>query len=122
MRCHVQVESACQLILRELSGDGCASCGRKHVSRLEVRGAYAFGKLAKLNCVPHLTHGTSTLTNQRTYELLPVASRRTWGPIDNISFGVLSVERDEVTTMAVAIARMFVVPAQCKPRHGECLN
>ena len=32
------------------------------------------------------------------------------------------VERDEVTTIAVAIARMFVVPAQCQPRHGECLN
>ena len=44
------------------------------------------------------------------------------GPIDNISFGALSVERDEVTTMAVAIARVFVVPAQCQARHGECLN
>ena len=36
--------------------------------------------------------------------------------------GPLSVERDEVTTMAVAIVRVFVVPAQCQPRHGECLN
>ena len=50
-------------------------------------GAYAFDKLAKLHCVPRLTHGTSTLTTQSTYERLPVASRRTRGPIDNISFG-----------------------------------
>ena len=71
-------------------------------------GAYAFDKLAKLHClqpVPRITHGTSTLPTQSTYyERLPVASCRTRGPIDNISFGPLSVERDEVTTMAVAIA------------------
>ena len=49
-------------------------------------GAYAFEKLAKLHCVqpvPRLIHGTSTLTTQSTYDRLPVASRRTWGPIDN---------------------------------------
>ena len=34
----------------------------------------------------------------------------------------MSVEHDEVTTMAVAIARVFVVPAQCQARHGECHN
>ena len=43
-------------------------------------GAYAFDKLAKRYCVPRLTHGT-TLTTQNTYERLPVASRRTRGPI-----------------------------------------
>ena len=50
-------------------------------------GAYAFEKLAQLHCVPRLTHGSSTLTTQSTYERLPVASRRTRGPINNISFG-----------------------------------
>ena len=88
-------------------------------------GAYAFEKLAKLHCVqpvPRLIHGTSTLTTQSTSERLPVASRRTWGPIDNISFGALSAEHDEVTTMAVAISRVFVVPVQCQARHGECLD
>ena len=49
-------------------------------------GAYVFEKLAKLHCVRRLTHGTSTLTMQSTYEWLPVASLRTRGPIDNISF------------------------------------
>ena len=48
-------------------------------------GAYAFEKVAKLHCVPRLTHGTSTLTTQSTYERLPVASRAhrqylIWGP------------------------------------------
>ena len=69
-------------------------------------GAYAFEKLAILHCiqpVPRITHGTSTLTTQGTYERLPVASCRTRGPIDNISFWPLSVERDEVSTMTVAI-------------------
>ena len=92
----------------------------KNTCFLVIGGAYAFEKLAKLHCVPRLTHGTSRLTTQSTYERLPVASRRTRGPIDNISFGPMSVERDEVTTMAVAIARMFVMPAQCQSRHGEC--
>ena len=44
------------------------------------------------------------------------------GPFTISHLGPLSVERDEVTAMAVAIARMFVVPAQCQARHGECLN
>ena len=60
MGCHLQVESACQLILRELSADGRASCGRRYVSLLEVV-AYDFEKLAKLHCVqtvPRLTHST----------------------------------------------------------------
>ena len=51
-------------------------------------GAYAFEKLAKLHCVPEYLaspYGTSTLTTQSTYERLPVASRRTRGPIDTIS-------------------------------------
>ena len=57
-----------------------------------------------------------SLTSQSTH----VASRRTRGPISHL--GPLSVERDEVTTMTVAVARVFVVPAQCQARHGECHN
>ena len=67
-------------------------------------GAYAFEKLAKVHCVPRLTNGTSTLTTQSTYERLPVASRRTRGPSTISQMGPLSVERDEVITMIVAIA------------------
>ena len=44
------------------------------------------------------------------------------GPYTISHLGALSVERDEVTTMAVSIPRVFVVPAQCQARHGECHN
>ena len=44
------------------------------------------------------------------------------GPETISHLGPLSVERDEVTTMAVGIACVFAVPAQCQSRNDECHN
>ena len=44
------------------------------------------------------------------------------GPETIYHVGSLSVERDLVTTMAVAIAPRVRGARQCQAHHGECLN
>ena len=84
-------------------------------------GAYAFEKRAKLHCVPRLTHSTSKLTTQSTYERLPVPSHPgahrqylIWGPC------LLSATK--LPQWQSLSPRVLTVPAQCQARHGECPN
>ena len=68
-------------------------------------------------------------TNDVAGRLHTVASRRTRGPIDNISFGapvwpfrnhIINIYIDP--SVAVAIAHVFAVHAQSRQDHGECHN
>ena len=106
-------------------------------------GEYAFEKLAKLHCVPRLTHGSSTLTTHST--LWTAASGVAYvafgGPLDNISFGapVCSARRSyhhgshhrpacswcarNARLGMASVITMFMIQTKIIPREGHlCID